>query len=94
MDTLKLRTVKRQEADSTLTVVDFLDLKRGDKFRLYEPEGTDPLRSIENGEILYLAVDDAYPLKGSYAGIQTESIQTEPFTDAVTRDHRVVWNRE
>jgi hypothetical protein len=82
----KLRTVKREGPDGSLTTVDFLELKKGDKFRLYEPEGTDPSLSIENGETLYLAVEDAYPINPGYAGVKTE-----PFTDHVG-DHSVVWD--
>lgn len=76
-NTLKLRTVKRQEADGSLTVVDFRDLKKDDKFRLYEPDGVEPKPDDENGENLYVAVEDAVPLEGpAYA-----SIKANPFVE-------------
>lgn len=34
------RTIKRAEADGTLVDIDWTDLKVGDKFRMYEPDGT------------------------------------------------------
>ncbi len=72
--TLKLRTVKRQEADGALTVIDFRDLKQGDKFRLYEPDGVEPKPDDENGEALYVALEDAVSIDGpAYAGVKAEA---------------------
>lgn len=73
MDTLNLRTVKREEVGGALTVVDFRDLKKGDKFRLYESDGVEPKPEDENGKALYLALEDAVPLEGpAYAGVEAE----------------------
>ena len=71
----KLRIVKRQEADGSLTTIDFRELKAGNRFRLYEPEGTVLTPNDENGETLYIATEDAYPINPGYAGVKTE-----PFT--------------
>lgn len=72
---MELRIVKRQEADGTLTAIDFRELKAGDKFRLYEPAGVEPKEGDENGETLYIATEDAVPLDSpAYAGVKAEPV--------------------
>jgi hypothetical protein len=78
-----LRKVKRQSADGSLTEIDFLEIKAGDKFRLYEFDSITP--GDENGETLYIAIEDAHPLEGSYA-----AVVVNPFTETVG-PHSVVW---
>lgn len=71
--TQQLRTVKREDIGGNLTTIDFREIRSGDKFRLYEPAGIEPKDGDENGETLYIAMEDAVPLDGpAYAGVRSE----------------------
>lgn len=83
----EFRKVERLRADGTWEEIQFKELKKGDQFKLYDPNpyvvpvdnegfivGPDSGvgKGSENGEIVYTAEGDAYPLQdvpGNYAVI-------------------------
>lgn len=56
--------------------VSFQDLKKGDKFRLFEPDG-EPVVGDEEGKAIFICVGDAYQNQSTPAKVWTVDIETE-----------------